>query len=94
MPMHLIAQGIYPARAPRFVAALIPYEQLPELVVSTLVFSLIGLLLFALAFWIIKAITPFSLRKEIEEDHNVALAIVIASVIIGVGLIVSAAVHG
>jgi uncharacterized membrane protein YjfL (UPF0719 family) len=68
--------------------------QLPELVVSTLVFSIIGLLLFALAFWIIAKTSPFSIRKELEDDHNVALAIVIASVIIGIGLVVSAAIHG
>jgi uncharacterized membrane protein YjfL (UPF0719 family) len=94
MPIHLFAQRIDLARAPRFFGALIPYSQLPELIVSTLVFSLIGVALFALAFWIIKTVTPFSVRKEIEEDHNVALAIVMASVIIGIALIVSAAVHG
>jgi uncharacterized membrane protein YjfL (UPF0719 family) len=38
--------------------------------------------------------TPFSLRKEIEEDQNVALAIVIASVIIGIALIIVAAISG
>ncbi|HET9529148.1 MAG TPA: DUF350 domain-containing protein [Blastocatellia bacterium] len=75
-------------------AFLVPVGQLPELVISTLVFSLIGLLLFALAFWIIVKTSPFSIRKELEDDHNVALAIVIASVIIGIGLVVSAAIHG
>jgi putative membrane protein len=75
-------------------AALVPYNLLPELVVSTLAFSIIGILLFALAFWIMDRVTPFSLRKELEEDHNTALAIVIGSVIIGIALIVSAAVHG
>jgi uncharacterized membrane protein YjfL (UPF0719 family) len=75
-------------------AFLVPMGQLPELVVSTLAFSAIGLLLFALAFWIIVKTSPFSIRKELEEDHNVALAIVIASVIIGIGLVVSAAIHG
>ncbi len=73
---------------------LIPVDQLPELIVSTLAFSLIGLLLFALAFWIIVKTSPFSIRKEIEDDQNTALAIVIASVILGIALIVSAAVHG
>jgi uncharacterized membrane protein YjfL (UPF0719 family) len=73
---------------------LVPREQLPDFLLSTLVFSIAGLLLFALAFWIIGKVTPFSVRKEIEEDHNVALAIVIASVILGVALIVSAAVQG
>ena len=75
-------------------AFLIPMGQLPELIVSTLVFSAIGLLLFAFAFWIMGKASPFSIRKELEEDHNTALAIVMASVIIGIALIVSAAVHG
>ena len=39
-------------------------------------------------------VTPFSVRKEIEEDHNIALAIVIASVIFGSALIIAAAIHG
>jgi uncharacterized membrane protein YjfL (UPF0719 family) len=73
---------------------LIPVEQLPELIISTLAFSIIGLLLFALAFLIIRAVMPFSMRKEIEEDQNVALGIIIGSIIIGIALIVSAAVHG
>ena len=62
--------------------------------ISTLAFTILGLLLFALAFWIIGKISPFSIRKELEEDQNTALAIVIASIIIGIALIVSAAVHG
>jgi putative membrane protein len=77
-----------------FADLLIPMGQLPELIVSTLVVSLIGLVLFALAFWIIGKVSPFSIRKELEEDHNVAIGIVIAAVIIGIALIVSAAVHG
>lgn len=62
--------------------------------VSALAFSALGLVLFAIAFIIIVKVTPFSLRKEIEEDQNTALAIIIASVIIGISLIVSAAIHG
>ncbi|GAB5540940.1 MAG: DUF350 domain-containing protein [Sandaracinaceae bacterium] len=63
-------------------------------VISTVVFVLIGLVFFGLAFWIITKVAPFSVRKEIEEDQNTALGIVIGSVIIGVALIVSAALHG
>ena len=55
--------------------------------------SALGIVLFALAFLIIVKVTPFSLRKEIEEDQNTALAIIIASVILGISLIVSAAIH-
>ena len=77
-----------------FLALIVPMDQLLNLVVTTLVFSLIGIVLFALAFLIIVKIAPFSTRKEIEEDQNVALAILIGSVIIGIAMIVASAVHG
>ena len=54
----------------------------------------IGLVAFAVAFWIIVKVTPFSIRKEIEEDQNIALGIVIAAVFLGIAMIISAAVHG
>ncbi len=75
-------------------ALVIPLENILPTVVTTLVFVVIGLIIFALAFLVIAKATPFSVRKEIEEDHNVALAIVIASVIIGSAIIIAAAVHG
>lgn len=71
----------------------IPMENLLPVVVTTLVFVLIGLIVFALAFLVITKVAPFSVRKEIEDDQNIALAIVIASVILGSALIIAAAVH-
>jgi len=71
----------------------IPMENLLPVVVTTLVFVLIGLIVFALAFVVITKVAPFSVRKEIEDDQNIALAIVIASVILGSALIIAAAVH-
>jgi len=76
------------------VVLVVPMNQMVDLVVTTLVFTLIGLILFAIAFWIIVKASPFSIRKELEEDQNIALGIVIAAVIIGIALIVSAAIHG
>lgn len=61
---------------------------------ETVVFVLIGLVLFAFAFWLITKVAPFSVRKEIEEDQNTALAIVIGSVILGIAWIVAAAMQG
>ena len=72
---------------------LIPMENLLPVVVTTLVFVLIGLIVFALAFLVITKVAPFSVRKEIEDDQNIALAIVIGSVILGSALIIAAAVH-
>jgi len=75
-------------------AFVIPLEGLVPVLVTTVVFVLLGLLVCGLAFCIIAKATPFSVRNEIEKDHNVALAIVIASVILGVALIIAAAIHG
>jgi len=69
-------------------------EQLGEALISSAAFSIVGLLVFGLAFFVMDKLSPFSLRKEIEEDHNVALAIIMAGVIIGIALIVSSAVGG
>jgi len=69
-------------------------DQLANLLVTTLAFTVLGLILFAFAFWIMNKAAPFSIRKEIEDDQNTALAIVMGSVIIGIALIVAAAVHG
>ena len=62
--------------------------------VAAVVFSSIGLVFFGIAFWLITKLAPFSVRKEIEEDQNTSLGIVIGSIIIGIALIVSAAMHG
>ncbi len=69
-------------------------ENLLEALVASALFAVVGLAVFLLAFWLITKITPFSIRKEIEEDQNTALGIIIAGVIIGVSLIIAAAVHG
>jgi uncharacterized membrane protein YjfL (UPF0719 family) len=57
-------------------------------------FSGIGIVVFGFAFWLMTKITPFSVRKEIEEDQNTALAIIFAGVIIGISLIIAAAISG
>jgi putative membrane protein len=69
-------------------------EDLTDNVVSTVAFAGLGLAVFAVAFWLVTKIAPFSVRKEIEEDQNVSLGIIIAGVIIGISLIISAAIHG
>jgi len=76
------------------IALMVPMNQMVDLIIETLAFTLIGLILFAVAFWIIVKVSPFSIRKELEDDQNIALGIVIGSVIIGIALIVAAAIHG
>ena len=72
----------------------VPLEGLLPILVTTLVFVVLGLIIFALAFVVIAVAAPFSVRKELEEDQNIALGIVIGSVILGSALIIAAAIHG
>lgn len=59
----------------------------------TMIYVVIGMAIFAIAFGIISKATPFSIRKEIEEDQNVALGIIIGAVMISLGIIVAAGIH-
>jgi putative membrane protein len=61
-------------------------------VVQVVVYVLLGLGLFGAAFLLIKKVTPFSIRKELEDDQNTALAIVIGSVFLGIAVILAAAI--
>jgi len=61
---------------------------------GSLLYALIGVIVFWIAFVIIDKLTPYDLWAEIVEKKNVALAIVVGSMCIAIGLIVSAAVHG
>lgn len=61
---------------------------------NTVGYTLFGVIIFALAYWVMVKISPFSITKEIEADHNTALAILMASVILGLAIIIAAAVHG
>lgn len=61
---------------------------------AALIYSALGIVVLAIAWFVIVRICPFSVRKEIEEDQNTALAIVAGSVIIGISLIIAAAITG
>ena len=76
------------------LAFIVEFDKLLPVLVTTLIFVMIGLVVFGLAYLIIVLVSPFSVKKEIEEDHNTALAIIIGAIIIGVALIISAAIQG
>jgi putative membrane protein len=61
-------------------------------IIETTVFSLLGIVLMGIGFFIVKLFTPFSIKKEIEEDQNISLAIIIGSIILGISIIVASVV--
>ena len=64
-----------------------------EYVVNALVFALLGIVIFILAFAIVDKLTPYALWKEIVEEQNTALAILVGAMSIGMCIIIAAAVH-
>jgi uncharacterized membrane protein YjfL (UPF0719 family) len=66
----------------------------PAVFFGSILFALVGVLIFWISFVIVDKLTPYDLWEEIVEKQNLALAIVVGSMCIAIGLIVSAAVHG
>ena len=65
----------------------------PAFVVNALVFALLGIVIFVLAFTLVDKLTPYALWKEIVEEQNTALAILVGAMSIGMCIIIAAAVH-
>ena len=65
-----------------------------QALLQSLLFSAVGLIVFVVGIWVIRMILPFDVHKEIEVDQNTALGIVMGSFIIGLAIIVAAAIQG
>jgi uncharacterized membrane protein YjfL (UPF0719 family) len=75
-------------------AFVVKFDELVPAIIATLIFVVIGLVFFGLAYLILHFIMPFSIRKEIEVDQNTSLGIIIGSMLIGIAIIIAAAIMG
>jgi len=66
----------------------------PGIFFGSILYALVGVLVFWISFMVIDKLTPYDLWGEIIEKKNLALAIVVAAMCISIGLIVAAAIHG
>lgn len=66
----------------------------PKALTASLVYSLLGIAILLLSFYLFNKLTPGTLRREILEEHNTALAIIVAAFMLAVAVIISAAIHG
>jgi uncharacterized membrane protein YjfL (UPF0719 family) len=62
-------------------------------IVNALVFAFIGIFIFCVAFIVLDKLTPYHLWKEIVQEHNMALAILVGAMSVGICIIIAAAVH-
>ncbi|MDA3901707.1 MAG: DUF350 domain-containing protein [Spirochaetes bacterium] len=61
---------------------------------ETIAYTVFGMLIFGLGVWLMDKLTPFSIRKEIEDDQNTALGVVMGAVIIGLAIIIASGIAG
>jgi len=66
----------------------------PEAIGGTVFYAVLGVVVLWLAFAAIDKITPYHLWQQIVEQKNVALAIMVGSMFIALGMIIAAAIHG
>lgn len=62
--------------------------------IAAVVFSAVGIIVFCLCLFVMDKLTPFSIIKEIGEDHNQALGIIIGAIVLGMSIIIAAAISG
>ena len=62
-------------------------------VVAAVVFAVIGIVILLGSFVAIDRLTPYTLWKELIDDQNTALAILVGALALGISIIVAAAIH-
>ncbi|HSU13576.1 DUF350 domain-containing protein [Longimicrobium sp.] len=67
-------------------------DDLMQHLVAALVYALLGIVIFVVAFVVVDRLTPGSLWKEIIDEHNTALAVMMGAISIGISIIIAAAI--
>jgi len=65
----------------------------PDILLNSLLYSVLGVAVFWISFLIIDRITPYHLWDQLVEKQNVALAIVVGAMCLGIAIIVASAIH-
>lgn len=64
------------------------------ILLNSLLYWVLGIVLYGLTFLLLKIVLPFDFMKEIEQDQNIAIGIMVAGIFIGISIIIAAAIHG
>ncbi len=79
---------------PGFLALIDPYEEIIRPTLTIVGIGAISIMMLVIAVRVMEQFLPFSVRHELEEDHNMAAAIVMASIILGVAMVIAAVARG
>lgn len=62
--------------------------------IGSIIYAILGIIILLITYVLVEKITPENTWKEISQNNNVAIAVVFAALIIGISMIISAAIHG
>ena len=65
----------------------------PGFLLNALIYAVLGIVIFVISFAVLDKMTPYALWKEIVEEKNVALAIRVGAMSLGMCIIIASAVH-
>lgn len=63
------------------------------ILINSIVYALLGIVIFVAGFIIVDKLTPYDLWKQVVEEKNLALAIVVGAAALGICIIIAAAIH-
>ena len=63
------------------------------ILLNSLIYALLGIVIFVAGFVIVDKLTPYDLWKQLVEEKNTALAIVVGAAALGICIIIAAAIH-
>jgi uncharacterized membrane protein YjfL (UPF0719 family) len=63
-------------------------------ILNAIIFAFLGVVIFVVSFFILDVLTPYKLWRELIDEHNSALAILLGAMSLGICVIIAAAIHG
>ena len=60
-------------------------------ILDATIFGVTGIALLIVGYYIWELVTPYNLRRELQDNKNLAVAVVAASFIVGMAIVVAAA---
>jgi putative membrane protein len=69
------------------------FSSLAPNIVAAILFAVLGVATFVASFWIVDRLTPYDLWREVIEEQNVAVAILMGLIGLGLAIVIAAAIH-
>lgn len=66
---------------------------LPYGIASTAIYGGLGIILTIIGYRLFAMMLPFDVKHELEEDHNMAVGVLLAALVLGICIIVAATIH-